>query len=75
MIVAGYPAPMAAFLDSNPGLRSRFPTTIQFDDYGDDELVAIFGDLARRYGFSLDGDAPTIRWTRSGCHDRCASWS
>lgn len=42
VIVAGYPAPMEVFVAQNPGLESRFRTTIDFVDYTDEELVAIF---------------------------------
>ena len=56
VIAAGYPDEMADFVDSNPGLRSRFPRTIAFPDYSDAELVAIFTSMARRSAYSCPPD-------------------
>ena len=42
VIVAGYPELMAQFVDSNPGLRSRFNKYINFEDYNVDQLTLIF---------------------------------
>ncbi|PFN29779.1 AAA family ATPase [Bacillus cereus] len=42
VIVAGYPDKMLSFIQSNPGLESRFNKYIQFDDYLPQELVQIF---------------------------------
>ncbi len=48
VIVAGYPDEMRTFIDSNPGLRSRFTTYVEFDDYSVDQLIEIFGDMAAK---------------------------
>jgi type VII secretion ATPase EccA len=57
VIVAGYPKLMEQFLDSNPGLRSRFSREIAFGDYSDAELVAIIRKLAGDAEFVIEPDA------------------
>lgn len=42
VIIAGYTKEMNQFLNSNPGLKSRFSTYIQFPDYSKEELLLIF---------------------------------
>ena len=53
VIVAGYPGPMKKFLESNPGLKSRFNKNIFFEDYSEDELFEIFYSSCNRYGMWL----------------------
>ena len=56
LIVAGYPDPMAVFIAQNPGLASRFRTTIEFADYTDPELISIFTDLAATADYDISDD-------------------
>jgi hypothetical protein len=57
VIVAGYPAEMSLFIESNPGLRSRFPKTIHFPDYTTDELVAIFTTICNENHYVAGADS------------------
>ncbi len=55
-IVAGYTDQMHDFIDTNPGLKSRFTQTIHFDDYTPDELTEIFINLVKGKNFLIDDD-------------------
>ncbi|MEV0403186.1 right-handed parallel beta-helix repeat-containing protein [Actinoallomurus sp. NPDC050550] len=51
VIVAGYTEEMRRFLDSNPGLASRFSRHVEFEDYSTDELVEIMRSQAAANGY------------------------
>ena len=57
VILAGYPKEMDDFLNINPGLSSRFPTTIDFPDYSVDELLAIAEQMCEKQSLKLAPDA------------------
>lgn len=57
VIAAGYLDEMEDFLQSNPGLKSRFNKFIRFDNYKPDELTSIFVSMCERQRFSLSDNA------------------
>lgn len=59
-IVAGYPKEMEDFLESNPGLRSRFNKRIEFEDYTMEELMAIFEKMCAEYDYKMTDSAKAV---------------
>ncbi len=57
VILAGYDMEINKFLDANPGLRSRFPTIIKFDDFTANELTEIAKIHLQKNGFECTDDA------------------
>lgn len=59
VVLAGYPDEMRQFLDTNPGLRSRFPQSnlIELEDYSDDELLLIAEQFAHDNDYVLTDEA------------------
>lgn len=57
VIVAGYTDLMQEFLDSNPGLRSRFNKYIMFEDYTAEEQLEIFRFMCKSMDYVLSKDA------------------
>jgi hypothetical protein len=70
VILAGYPAEMADLVAANPGLASRFPKTIHFPDYNDDELVAILELIAGGAAYRLTPEAVEAADAWFGSHSR-----
>jgi Holliday junction resolvasome RuvABC ATP-dependent DNA helicase subunit len=57
VIVAGYPEETNRFLETNPGLKSRFYKTIHFEDYNQEELTEIFVGICHIKGYVCDETA------------------
>jgi Cdc6-like AAA superfamily ATPase len=72
VILAGYPDEMESLVEANPGMRSRFPKTIHFPDYSDDELISIIEGQCRAGRYTLDdGALAAVRaWLAAQARDR-----
>lgn len=57
VIVAGYPEEMKSFVDSNPGMKSRFGRFFNFDDYNHNELLQIFELFCKKEAYNLSDEA------------------
>ena len=64
VIVAGYIDEMEKFIDSNPGLRSRFNKYIHFEDYTDEDLLKIFEHFCREQDYTIDENAYELLKTK-----------
>lgn len=56
VIVAGYPMEMTAFINSNPGLRSRFSITLDFPDFQADDLALVLRQNAEKDLYQMPDD-------------------
>ena len=60
VIVAGYEKPMETFINSNPGLKSRFNKFFKFPDYTASELIRIFDALCEKFDYSITDEAHAL---------------
>lgn len=72
LVLAGYPSEMETFLAANPGLRSRFPTQLSFDDYSDRDLLKIAELFCENREYRLSERA-RIRIGEILQHQRCGN--
>lgn len=70
VILAGYPKEMGELVATNPGFQSRFPKTIYFPDYNDEELVDILAIIANGGTYSLTDEATAAAKVWFGAHER-----
>jgi len=59
VILAGYTDEMTRLVSTNPGVKSRFPTQVIFEDYSETELMAIAQQMLASDGFVLSSGAGT----------------
>lgn len=60
VISAGYDNEMDKFIQSNPGLKSRFKTFVHFEDYTGKEMFDIFMINCKKYNYVIDDSAKSI---------------
>lgn len=60
IMVAGYPQEMQIFIDSNPGLKSRFSYYFNFEDYTPDELMQISEYISKKKQIVIANEAKDI---------------
>lgn len=60
VILAGYGDEMQTFINSNPGLQSRFNRYIDFPDYNADELLEIYKRNLKKHKYTLSVEAETF---------------
>lgn len=77
VIVAGYPEPMEEFLNSNPGLKSRFNKYLHFDDYTPEELIGILKLNAKKADLVLSEEAEKFaaEFFTKRCENRPANYA
>merc|ERR1712046_179799 len=56
----GYSGEMKAMVAQNPGVRSRFPTVIDFADYSTQELLEIAHGMMKKDNFNLSSEAEEV---------------
>lgn len=69
VVVAGYPRLMEAFIDTNPGLKSRFTRYLTFEDFSPEELQRIIHLFAKKadYSFSEEADTALLEILTQAC--------
>ena len=75
VIAAGYDREMRDFLNSNPGLRSRFTNIIQFSDYSTDDCIQIFAALLKSQNLSTMDEATATLATAFDALRQAPNWS
>ena len=77
VIVAGYSEPMNRFLESNPGLKSRFNKSITFEDYSPNELLDIFELFCKLNDMNLSSDARDnlIQYLSKLCNEKSENFA